>query len=221
MRKVILVTLVFYSVTALLYFLCAGRTDLPFVWCYFVFHAIFGLGTVAIADRRSPGFARERLKPAPGEQDRMFKPVGSVCSLAVLVLAGLDVGRFHWRPVVGWRVQLAGFLLDFTGFLIVCAAMLNNAFFSSAVRLQPDRAQVVVRNGLYAIVRHPGYTGGILYLAMNGLALGSWWAGLAGIPMVVLTLRRTMLEDQMLQSGLAGYAEYAKEVPHRLVPGVW
>lgn len=221
MRKVVVITLVFYSATAALYFLCAGRVDLPFAWCYFASHTVFGLGTVAIADRRSPGFALERLKPAAGEQDRIFKPVGSVSTLTVLAIAGLDVGRLHWPPIVSWPAQLAGFLLDFAGFLIVCRAMLDNAYFSSAVRLQPDRAQVVVRKGLYAIVRHPGYTGGILYLAMNGLALGSWWAGLAGIPMVVLTLRRTALEDKMLESGLAGYAEYAKEVRYRLVPGVW
>lgn len=221
MRKVVVVTLVFYSAMAALYFFCAGRADLPFAWCFFTLHMVFGLGTVMVADRQSPGFAQERLKPAGGEQDRVFKPVASVCSLAVLVIAGLDVGRLHWWPAVGWRVQLAGFLLDFGGFLMVCGAMLNNAYFSSAVRLQPDRAQVVVRTGLYSIVRHPGYTGGILYLALNGLALGSWWAGIAAIPMVMLTLRRTVLEDKMLQAGLAGYAEYAKDVRFRLVPGIW
>ena len=221
MRKVVLVTLVFYSAMAALYFVCAGRVNLPFAWAYFASQMLLGLGTVLIADRRSPGFAQERLKPAAGEQDRLFKPVASICSLAILVIAGLDVGRLHWRPVVSWRAQSAGLLLNLAGFLIVCWAMVNNAYFSSAVRLQPDREQVLVRSGLYTVVRHPGYTGGILYLALNGLALGSWWAGIASLPMVVLTLRRTVLEDKMLDRGLAGYAEYAKEVRYRLVPGVW
>jgi len=88
------------------------------------------------------------------------------------------------------------------------------------VRLQPDRGKVMVRSGPYAMVRHPGHTVGLGYLAMNGLALGSWWAGLATLPMIVLTLRRTLLEDKMLQCGLADYEEYAKDVRHRFVPGI-
>jgi len=39
--------------------------------------------------------------------------------------------------------------------------------------------------------------------------------------MILLTLRRTVMEDRMLREGLAGYAEYAKDVPFRLLPGLW
>lgn len=221
MRKTIIVSVLFYSFSALAYFLPAGRLDLPFAWCYFVANAVLGLWTVAIADARNPGFAEERLRPAPGERDRLFKPVGTVCSLILLVLSGLDVGRFHWAPVVGWRLQLTALLLDLLGLGLVCWSMLANSFFSSAVRLQPDRSQVLVTSGPYRIVRHPGYTGGLLYLALNGLALGSWWAGIAAIPMLVLTIRRTLLEDAMLQAGLVGYPEYSNQVPYRLIPGIW
>ena len=221
MRKTIVVSVVFYSLSAAVYFLAAGRLDLPFGWLYFALNAILGLGTVAIADAKAPGFAQERLRPAPGERDRLFKPVGTFCSLTLLVIAGLDAGRYHWTPSVGRRLQLFAFLLDMAGLLLVCWSMVANSFFSSAVRLQPERKQVVVKSGPYGIVRHPGYTGGILYLAMNGLALGSWWAGLASIPMLVLTVRRTMMEDTMLQSGLDGYPDYCKQVRYRLLPGIW
>jgi protein-S-isoprenylcysteine O-methyltransferase Ste14 len=221
MRKTVVVSILFYSFSALVFFASAGRVDLPFAWAYFLLNAILGLGTVAIAESKSPGFAQERLRPAPGEKDRLFKPVGTVSSTALLIIAALDVGRFHWPPVVGFKLQLAGFLLDMLGLLLVCWSMLANSFFSSAVRLQPDRGQVVVSSGPYRFVRHPGYTGGILYLAMNGLALGSWWAGLAAIPMLILTIRRTLVEDSMLQTGLVGYADYSKQVPYRLLPGVW
>jgi protein-S-isoprenylcysteine O-methyltransferase Ste14 len=34
-------------------------------------------------------------------------------------------------------------------------------------------------------------------------------------------IRRTLLEDRMLRQKLTGYAEYAQEVPYRLVPGLW
>ena len=221
MRKTIVVSVVFYSLSAAIYFLAAGRLDLPFGWLYFTLNAIVGLGTVAIADAKSAGFAQERLRPAPGERDRLFKPVGTFSSLTLLVIAGLDAGRFHWMPSVGRPLQLIAFLLDMAGLLLVCWSMVVNSFFSSAVRLQPERKQMVVKSGPYGVVRHPGYTGGILYLAMNGLALGSWWAGLASMPMLVLTLRRTMMEDAMLQSGLDGYLDYCKQVRYRLLPGIW
>lgn len=221
MRKTVVVSILFYLFSALAYFLPAGRFDLPFGWCYFALNAIIGIGAVAIADAKTPGFALERLRPAPGEKDRLFKPVGSICSLALLVIAGLDVGRYHWTPLVGWQLQLAAFVLDMVGLVLVCWSLVVNSFFSSAVRLQPERAQVVVKSGPYAIVRHPGYTGGILYLALNGLALGSWWAGLAAVPMLILTIRRTLMEDAMLQSGLVGYSDYAKQVRYRLIPGIW
>ncbi len=221
MRKVLLVSIIFYASTALVYFLCAGRVDFPIAWCYFLLSASLGLGTVAIAESKSPGFAQERLRPAPGEQDRVFKPVGTICSFAVLVIAGLDAGRLHWTPAVSWQLQLAALILDMLGLVLVCWAMLVNSYFSSAVRLQPDRGQVLVRSGPYAVVRHPGYTGGLLYIALNGLALGSWWAGIAAIPMIVLIIRRTALEDALLRAGLAGYADYSRGVPYRLLPRIW
>ena len=221
MRKTIAVSILFYSFSALAYFLPAGRFDLPFGWAYFALNAIIGIGSVAMAEAKTPGFALERLRPAPGEKDRLFKPVGSVCSLVLLIAAGLDVGRYHWKPVVSWQFQFAAFVLDMAGLVLVCWAMVVNSYFSSAVRLQPERGQVLISTGPYSVVRHPGYTGGMVYLALNGLALGSWWAGLAAVPMLLLTIRRTLLEDAMLQSGLPGYFDYSQQVRYRLLPGIW
>ena len=44
---------------------------------------------------------------------------------------------------------------------------------------------------------------------------------LAGVPMIVILLRRTLLEDKMLRKELAGYKEYAARVKYRLAPGIW
>jgi protein-S-isoprenylcysteine O-methyltransferase Ste14 len=80
----------------------------------------------------------------------------------------------------------------------------------------------VIREGPYAIVRHPAYAAGTLALAAGGLALNSL---VSIIPAVVIWLPiliyRTMIEDQMLREELAGYAEYAAKVRYRLIPGVW
>ena len=67
-----------------------------------------------------------------------------------------------------------------------------------------------------------GYAGAIRISHSGGLALGSWLATLiAGVSMIVILLRRTLLEDKMLQEGLAGYKEHAARVKYRLAPGIW
>jgi protein-S-isoprenylcysteine O-methyltransferase Ste14 len=172
--------------------------------------------------RSNPGLIAERMKPGPGEQDRVTKIVGLLVLLLQLILAGLDAGRYHWRPAAGTTAQIAALVLAMAGYGMAAWATYTNQFFSSAVRLQPDRQQVVIDNGPYAFLRHPGYTGALLYLPLAGLALGSWLAAVGvGIPIALLLLRRTNLEDAMLRKGLPGYEEYAARVKYRLFPGIW
>ena len=100
-------------------------------------------------------------------------------------------------------------------------AMLVNRFFSRAVRLQPDRGQQVVTSGPYRLVRHPGYSGGLLLLLSAGFALGSWIAMAPILLMLPLMVRRTLIEKSMLANALPGYADYMQRVRSRIVPGIW
>ena len=52
-------------------------------------------------------------------------------------------------------------------------------------------------------------------------SVGSWW-GLAMAALVVAAyVLRTALEDATLRAELPGYADYARRVRYRLLPGVW
>ena len=225
MRKAILGILfliLYFGVSAAIYFVSAGRTNLPLAWAYFGINLGTGVIFSIVLEIVNPGLIAERFKPGAGEQDRVFKIGSSILTVLMLVVAGLDVGRYHWTgPVAPW-LQIAALVFVVLGYLFMAWATLTNRFFSSAVRLQTDRGQVVVDSGPYRLVRHPGYAGAIPYLAFGGLALGSWLATLiAGVPMIVILLRRTLLEDKMLREGLAGYKEYAARVKYRLAPGIW
>ena len=117
-------------------------------------------------------------------------------------------------------LQIAALVLVVLGYLFMLWVTLTNRFFSSAVRLQTDRGQVVVDSGPYRLVRR--IRGSYPYLAFGGLALGSWLATLiAGVSVIVILLRRTLLEDKMLREGLAGYKAHAARVNYRLAPGIW
>jgi protein-S-isoprenylcysteine O-methyltransferase Ste14 len=224
MRKAILGILfliLYFGVSAASYFASAGRTDLPLAWAYFLINLGTGVIFSVILEIMNPGLIAERFKPGPGRaglslQDCQQHPDGSDAGCG-----RVRCGRYHWSgPVAPW-LQIAALVLVFLEYLFMAWATMANRFFSSAVRLQADRGQVVVDSGPYRFVRHPGYTGVIPYLAVGGLALGSWLATLiAGVPMIVILLRRTLLEDKMLREELAGYKEYAAKVKYRLALGI-
>ena len=127
---------------------------------------------------------------------------------AQLLLAGLDVGRLHWSAKVPFQLQILGLVGFAMGMGLTTWAMLANRFFSSAVRLQPDRGQHVVTSGPYGVVRHPGYSGGLLLLLSIGLALGSWIAIVPILLIVPFMVRRTLIEERMLATALPGDADY-------------
>ena len=104
---------------------------------------------------------------------------------------------------------------------LACWALAENRFFLSVVRIQMDRGHVVCDSGPYRIVRHPGYAGNILPLLGIVLAFGSVWTLIPAAVALIITVIRTVLEDQTLQEELSGYREYARRVRYRLIPGIY
>jgi protein-S-isoprenylcysteine O-methyltransferase Ste14 len=139
---------------------------------------------------------------------------------AIIPVAALDDGRFHCLPVPWWICGL-GYVMFLVGMGIVTWAEAVNKFFEVTVRIQTDRRQQVIDTGPYAIVRHPGYVGGILFFVGTALCLGSVWAlAPSGLASAVLILRTTW-EDQTLQAELPGYKDYTQRVRFKLIPGLW
>jgi protein-S-isoprenylcysteine O-methyltransferase Ste14 len=71
------------------------------------------------------------------------------------------------------------------------------------------------------VVRHPGYSGGLLLLLSVGIALGSWIAIVPILLIVPFMVRRILIEERMLVGALPGYANSMQRVRSRIVPGVW
>jgi protein-S-isoprenylcysteine O-methyltransferase Ste14 len=199
-------------------FASAGRIDLPWFWAVLAVHS--ALITVAMSSI-DPALRRERLKPGPGGRDRYLRLIALPFLLAHLIVAGLDVGRFHWSRPIPAGVQAVALIGYSAGMALSVCAMVNNRFFSPVVRIQHERGHTLVTSGPYRFVRHPGYVGAILASACGGVALGSWWSLVPLVPFAVLFLRRTAVEDRMLRADLDGYAGYAERVRYRLVPGLW
>jgi protein-S-isoprenylcysteine O-methyltransferase Ste14 len=198
----------------------AGRWDLWNVWAYLgILFVSFSFQALAHY-RKNPDLLKESLKPAAPGRDNPLRLAVNVMYILHWSIAGLDQ-RFHWSDVVPLAGVVAGLVIVAVGFGLITWSMLVNAFYSSVARIQADRGQRVISEGPYAIVRHPGYAGFILFLVASGLALNSLFSILPAVIGVAFFARVTALEDRMLRDELAGYAAYTAKVHYRLIPGVW
>ncbi len=164
--------------------------------------------------------ARSRIHKGTKRWDKILLCFFFPIMGAIVVVASLDDGRFHWSGLSRW-VCAAGYALLLVGVTITTWAEAVNKFFEPTVRIQSERGHTVIDTGPYAFVRHPGYVGGFFMAMGTALALGSLWALLpAGLSCLLLILR-TQWEDQTLQAELTGYKEYTERVRSKLIPGVW
>jgi protein-S-isoprenylcysteine O-methyltransferase Ste14 len=209
---------VFIVLSGAVLFGLAGRWDLPFFWAYLASWFVLFVSAIRTVD---PDLGSERRRPGPGGTDYFTRWAAGPVMLAHMIVAGLDVGRYHWSDTVRWPLQIAGLAIHTGGFGIVLRAMAVNRFFSPVVRFQSDRGHRVVSAGPYGWVRHPGYLGMIVALPASALALGSWLSMLPALAFSALMLRRAIIEDRFLLEKLEGYHAYAESVRYRLVPGIW
>jgi protein-S-isoprenylcysteine O-methyltransferase Ste14 len=138
----------------------------------------------------------------------------------VPLIAGLDA-LFGWSPPFSLPLKILSLVIILAGYALGSYALIENRFFSGMVRIQADRGHQVVTSGPYRWMRHPGYAGALLAYLATPLFLDSGWAFLPAVLIVIVLIIRTRLEDRALQDELEGYAEYAKRVRYRLLPGVW
>ena len=202
----------------LLLFPPAGTLRWPQAWLLMgiLFIPMFGAGLVMMA--RSPELLKKRLnaREAQGEQRRVILLSG-VMFVAAFVAAGLTF-RFRWIVLPGAVSWIAAgvFLL---GYLLYAEVLRENAWLSRTVEVQAG--QRVVDTGLYGVVRHPMYMSTLLLFLAMPLVLGSVVSFAIMLAYIPIIARRIRNEEQVLEQGLAGYAEYRRRVRFRLIPFVW
>jgi protein-S-isoprenylcysteine O-methyltransferase Ste14 len=146
--------------------------------------------------------------------------IARVLFLAWLVTMALDARRFRWSRVP-LGLQVAGVLLLLLAFSIFFLTFRANPFLSPAVRLQPERGQIVVSAGPYRYVRHPMYAAMLPFLAGTTLLLGSWYGFVPALLLFGGIAARARREEATLRAELPGYSRYLAQVRHRFVPYVW
>ena len=178
--------------------------------------------TAVVILRFSPTLLAERLGPRKGAKrwDTAIMSMLGIGQLARYIVAGLD-HRYGWTGSFPFVAQLAALTICVLGYALVVWATASNAFFSQIVRIQPERGHTVAMGGPYHYVRHPAYLGAILYELAAPILFASWWSLIPSGFDALLLMLRTALEDRTLQAELNGYGDYARQVRHRLLPGIW
>lgn len=171
--------------------------------------------------RRNPALRRRRARLRPGAKawdlwwNALFWPL-----LAAEAVTAAAQARAGASPLPGWTWPVGASLLAL-GFGLSAAAMAVNPFFEGVVRIQTEAGHRTIEAGPYRRIRHPGYAGLALWAAAGPLLLGSSWSAAPAVATVTWIVLRTALEDAVLRRELPGYADYARRVKRRLVPGAW
>ncbi len=139
------------------------------------------------------------------------------------LVGGLIVANWSGTQIAGgaWILFGAGVILMAAGIFVRQWAIFTlGRYFTVDVRVH--EGQRVVDGGPYRWVRHPSYSGLIMFFVGLGLAVTDWasLAIFAIVPTVGL-LVRIRAEERALLAGLGDdYRSYAAS-RRRLLPGVW
>jgi protein-S-isoprenylcysteine O-methyltransferase Ste14 len=208
-------------VMGLLLFVPAGTVHYWEAWAYL---SIFTGASVLITlylMRKDPALLARRMRGGPTAEQQPAQQFIMLCTsiafIALLVVPAFD-HRFGWSymPV---EAVMVGDALVAIGFYLIFIVYRENTFTSAIIEVAED--QKVISTGPYAIVRHPMYASGSLYLLGTPLALASYWGFVPIAAMMPFLIWRLIDEERFLARNLPGYTAYQKQVRYRLVPFVW
>jgi protein-S-isoprenylcysteine O-methyltransferase Ste14 len=124
-----------------------------------------------------------------------------------------------WPGDVAGVLKALGAVLAFGGgALIFLAARTLGSSLTPYPR--PVAHGHVTEAGPYRFVRHPIYSGGVLFFVGYGLAFSPWALALALLLAVVWGLK-AIVEERFLGAQYPGYREYTARTRYRLVPFVY
>ena len=172
--KLLLQNTFFVVALGALLFASAGTLHWPAAWVFLVTSAILGPACGLWLAKTDPALLAERMRPTfQADQpaaDKKFMLTFVVVALIWLVAIGLDRrAQASDVPLVLQALGLAMYLLS-TAFIMW--VFRENSFAAPVVKVQAERHHRVISSGPYAFVRHPMYSGIMLFFVGVPLLLG-------------------------------------------------
>jgi protein-S-isoprenylcysteine O-methyltransferase Ste14 len=210
-------------VTGLMFFLASGEINNLRAWIYIGTYTVGGLIIGIILFKKSPKLLNDRGKMQEGTKpfDKYIILIYFLFAIVITpIVAGIDK-RLNLSVTIPFFYLYIGIILYVFSAIFFTWPMLHNPFFEGIIRIQKEKNHNVINSGPYKLVRHPGYLGMLVGSLPLPFAFGSMLAFIPVVIMVILVFVRTYYEDTTLQKELNGYADYCKEVKHRLIPFIW
>ena len=205
-------------IMGLLLFLPAGTFAYPQAWLLIgmLFVPMFIVGVIMI--QKNPDLLRKRLSVREEQpEQRAVIILSGLMFLAAFIAAGLNF-RLGWVRLPSW-VSYAAAVLFLIGYALYAEVLRENVWLSRTVEVQEN--QKVIDTGLYGVVRHPMYMSTLLLFLSMPLVLGSVISFVIMLLYIPIIAKRISNEEQVLESGLEGYAEYKKRIRYKVIPFVW
>lgn len=190
-------------------------------WIYLLVFAILVILITTYLFINDKSLLERRVKATPVAETRMSQKIiqsfASIFFCGMFILSGFDY-RFKWSKVPIY-ISIIAEILIILGFLIVFITFKENTFTSGVIEV--DKDQKVISTGIYGVIRHPMYLGGLMVVIFSPFALGSYWAVICVIPLILVIIMRIFDEEKFLSETLSGYSDYIQKVHHRLIPYIW
>jgi len=202
----------------LILFLPAGSIKFWEAWAYMGILFTPMIFVLIYLLKKDPELLERRMKIKEKEEpQKVFVKLSILVFFIAFIIPGFDY-RFEWSEVPFIVIIIAD-LFIFIGYLLFFLVLKENTYASRIIEV--EKGQKVISTGPYAIIRHPMYVAVLTMHILSPLALGSYWAVLAILPLPVLVIFRIKSEEKILIDELPGYREYTQKVKYRLIPYIW
>ena len=174
---------------------------------------------------KAPRSLEARMEMPMNESQPLSDRIATTFLLVFLVgwFVFIPIDIFHLKLLAPPQhsISILGGAASLLGYGIMLTALYQNEFATPVVRDQSDRGHELRATGLYGLVRHPFYTGFILFCLGMALWLQSYAALIAGLLPITGLIGRIYAEEKILQETLPGYKKYMSRTRYRIIPFVW
>ena len=192
-----------------------------FLYCY----GFLTLVSTVFLAIKAPRSLEARMEMPMNESQPLSDRIATAFLLVFLVgwFVFIPIDIFHLKLLAPpqYSISILGGAASLLGYGIMLTALYQNEFATPVVRDQSDRGHELRDTGLYGLVRHPFYTGFILFCLGMALWLQSYAALIAGLLPITALIGRIYAEEKILQETLPGYREYMSRTRYRIIPFVW
>ena len=192
-----------------------------FLYCY----GFLTLVSTVFLAIKAPRSLEARMEMPMNESQPLSDRIATTFLLVFLVgwFVFIPIDIFHLKLLAPPQhsISILGGAASLLGYGIMITALYQNEFATPVVRDQSDRGHELRDTGLYGLVRHPFYTGFILFCLGMALWLQSYAALIAGLLPITALIGRIYAEEKILQETLPGYREYMSRTRNRIIPFIY